>query len=291
MKKAIIYILIIIPTLVGSQPVAFFNELEFDYKGEIESVMIEAFKPIMKSGEIVDFKYDSGLFGYGTQELFFDEIGKIIKKLEYETKCGGDSIQISKIWKYYYTDTKLDSVIRQEIDSIKLEKGFPTWKFKYNYESDSIYYQTSNLTFTKKCRVTETTNQIIRDYLTNNSQIRTTEITTFDSLKRKIKFESIKKGVLSIISISHYNSEKDKNANQINTIDLIKNTVKRRTNKLNEFGDILKTILYKPNGEYMTHWSFKYEYDAIGNWTQKEKYNYEDRMLTMFKQTIKYNKR
>lgn len=262
--------------------------MEFDYKGEIESVFIESFKPRIQDGKIIEYRYEGGLFGIGSQKVFFDESGKVSKKYEYETLCGGDSIQIDKKWNYYYSESRIDSVIRSESDTSMIRKGFRPWKFFYTYESDSISYETSDLTFKRTSRIRKKENQKIQEYLSKDSIVGTYEISTYDTLGRLIKFEIYRKENLEELTILNYPDPISTTATICNRIKLKENQVWRTENELNEHGDIMKTTKYKPDGTYWTHWSFKYVYDEKGNWIKKEKYNSEERMLDMYKQTFEY---
>lgn len=288
MKKAIIYIFSIIPILGNSQSKAIFNTMEFDYKGEIESVFIESFKPITQHGKIIEYRYEGGLFGIGSQKIFFDESGKVSMKYEFETHCGGDSIQIDKIWIYYYSESRIDSVIRSESDTSLIRKGFRPWKFFYNYESDSVSYETSDLSLKRTSRIIKKENQKIREYLSKDSIVGTYEVSTYDTLGRLIKFEIYRKENLDELTILYYPDSISNEATISNRIKLKENQVWRTENEINEQGDIIKTTKFKPDGTYWTHWSFKYAYDDKGNWIKKEKYNYEERMLNMHKQTFEY---
>jgi hypothetical protein len=258
MKNLIFFTIVILPILGYSQSQAIFNEMEFDYKGDIESVLIESFKPKTQNGQIIGFRYEGGLFGLGSQEIFFNKDGKVRLKYEYETTCGGDSIKIDKIWKYYYKNSKIESVIRSEFDTSLIRKGFRPWKFIYSYESDTVIYETSDLTIKRTSRITRTKNKRIREYLTKDSLVYLTEISTYDTLQRQVKFESYKDGALKSVTILNYKDENAKSANIIYKIDLIKNSVRRTEHQYNDNGDITKTTLFKPDGEYMTHWSFIY---------------------------------
>ncbi len=288
MKKIILYIFLLISIQTFGQTKVIFNQTEFDYKGDVQTVLMESYEPITQNGEITGFRYEGGLFGLGTQKIFFDNEGKVLEKYEYETKCGGDSIQIDKIWNYYYTQSRLDSVIRSEVDTFLIRRGFKPWKFYYDYKSDTIYYEIRDLSFKRTNKVRVEQNREIKEFLSKDSIVTTTEISHYDSLKRQIKFEIYKKGELSAITIFNYPNATSEMANLIYTIDLKKNTVSRKEHQFNDRGDIVKTTIYKPNGEYMTHWSFKYEYDDFGNWIRKEKYNRKEKMINMYKQTIKY---
>ena len=288
MKKVIIYIILIIPILGYSQSKAIFNEMEFDYKGVIESVLIESFKPRTQDGKIIEYRYGGGLFGIGSQKIFFDEAGKVSMKYEYETHCGGDSIQIDKIWKYYYSESRIDSVIRSESDTSLIRKGFRPWKFLYNYKSDSTYYETSELIFKRTSRFIQKGNIKTREYLNKDSIVGIVEKSIYDDKNRLVKFEVYRKGNLDEITILNYPDSISSKATLINHIKLKENQVWRTENQLNKEGHIIKTTKYDPKGTYWTHWSFLYEYDEKGNWIRKEKYNYEERMLNMIKQTFNY---
>jgi len=288
MKIIIIQIILLIATLSSSQSKAIFNQTEFDYKGDVESVLIEEFEPRFKKDEIVGYRYGESFLGVGSQKLFFDSDGKVIKKFEYETSCGGDSIQLDKIWNYYYTGAKLDSVIRSEADTSLIRKGFRPWKFYYKYDSDSVYYETHNLSFTRTSKITKTENKRIREYLTKDSTVLLIEISTYDTLQRQVKFESFINKELTTIIIYNYADDNSKTANLSYSIDLKDNKVRRNEHQFNNNGDITKTTLFKSNGEYLTHWTFKYEYDELNNWVRNEQYNYEDRMINMYRQKIKY---
>lgn len=288
MKNIIPNILLFIPFLVHGQVNAIFNKMDFNYSGDVESVMIETFVPRTKDKKSKEFRYDGGLLSDGSQKIFFDEKGKVIKKYEYETTCGGDSIYIDAIWKYYYTESRIDSVIRSKTDTSLIRIGFRPWKFFYHYESDSVSYATYEMSFNSTRRIIKRHNQQINEYLKKDSIVYHTEISTYDTLGRIVKFEIFRNNILSEITLFHFSDAASKTAHGIYQINLSENQVSRTENELNSHGDIIKTTLYRPDGTYMTHWSLQYEYDKMGNWIKKEKYNYEEKLLNIYKQTIQY---
>lgn len=274
-------------TVMKSQSKAMMNITNYNLKGNVEKIFLESYKA-KHTKDTMNLKYDSGLMGIESQMLFFNLNGTIRKIHEYASYSKGDSIIVDKIWTYHYSNNNVDSITSETLNVLTTNKIEYNCPYKYDYKGDSIYYLTTDFLFPRTSRITTKTTTRIREYLDKDSVAYITEITFKDTTGRIKRSESYSKDKLTRLTIRNFYETHEVITQDSYTLDIAKNTVKRSQNKLNKNGDVIKTTIYKSNGEYQTHWSREYEYDDQGNWVSQKKFNYKGKLRNLYKRTIKY---
>lgn len=273
-------------TVIKCQVPVIFNQLDFTYKGDVKSVLIEIFKPRYKGDSIVALVYESGPFAIQHQKIYFGDNGLVIRKDELQKSCDIDSLHVEHVWSYHYSNGRLDSVLRRELDG-KLYRH--SWKFYYTYPNDSISYEDFDTGFKRIKRIKKAPNSETVEYLNSDSTLLITEVSQLDTFKRKERFEVWQKKKLESITLYYYQDSLSRLPTDEYFIDLELNEISHTKYLYNEFYDQVEWVTFDRMDKEVYRKNFEYIYDSTGNWLEKKEYNQSGRLITIYKQSFEYN--
>jgi len=286
MRIEIFIAFLIIGTSLSGQPGLTYSQLK--YNGRVKSVLEEKFRAVFENDTLERYEYEL----YGSDKLVFDTLSRVRIKYDYKPARYVDTLEIKKVWKYFYSEGRLDSVYHDPPDTTK------RWqydkKYFYHYRNDSTiiihkprsrntleeYTKTNFVDTIRHYRITSikypSTGNIDKDV--NTKSLFFTEIHQKDIIGRIEKSLYYRHDSLRRIELFTYDMKFNHPVRE-QTFYLPSGLWLHHSNyivdykyELNEHGDVINRSYLDSNEGFKICNTYNYEYDQFKNWVVRDTY-------------------
>jgi hypothetical protein len=301
MRIEIFIAILLVTTSLSGQPGLSYSQLE--YNGRVKSVLEEKLYAVFENDSLV--RYDYELFG--SDKLFFDTIGRVKVKFDYKPARYVDTLEVKKVWKYFYSEGRLDSIYHDPPDTTKRWKYDKKYFYHYRNDSTTIIHKPRSRNDLEEITKTNFVDTI-RHYRISSMKYPSTGNIDMDIISKSLLYTEIhQKDIIGRIEKSlHYRRDSLKRIELFTYIDKFPNPIREHQffipaelsldnsnyivdykYELNEYGDVIERNYLDPNDGYKVWNTYTYEYDDYKNWIVRETF-IEGKLKKVDRRTFEY---
>jgi hypothetical protein len=293
---------LIVTSSLSGQPGLRFSQLE--YNGRVKSVLEENFRAVFENDSLVGYEYEL----FGSDKLVFDTLNRVITKYDYKPARDIDTLEVKKVWKYFYSEGRLDSIYHDPPDTTKIWKYDKRYFYYYRNDSTVIIHKPRSRNELEESIITNYVDTIRHYRITSIKYPRSGTIDQDVNSKSLIRTEIHQKDTLGRIEKSlYYNYDTLKKIKIFKYEKFFNQPIREQIfylpkgllfdsdlhevdykYELNENGDPIKHKYLDSNDGFKTWTKYYYQYDKNKNWVVREKH-IKGKIYKLDKRTFEYH--